>query len=46
MYKVTVYNNEDGTIVDEQTFSNFGPAFMYKGCALRIGYERVEMEEV
>ena len=44
MYKVTVYA-DNGTIEDESTFSNFHTAFMYKMCAFRIGYKKVEMKK-
>lgn len=45
MHRVTVYDH-DGSIVDTVEFSNFEPAFMYKGCAHACGYEKVKMEEI
>ena len=44
MYKVTVYA-DDSTVEDESTFSNFHVALMYKMCAFRIGYKKVETTE-
>lgn len=45
MYKVTVYN-EDGTIEDSSTFKTFEAAFIYKGCAFKLGFPKVTMEEI
>lgn len=44
MYKETVYD-DDGTVVMEEKYSNFEPAFMFKACAFKLGYKRVETVE-